>query len=104
MEQGTKPKRKMPIGRRFQPGQSGNPGGRPKDFLSRLLRETTSDEDARTVVETLRSFAKAGKIEHIREFWDRFEGKVPQPQQVGGDPDAPVRVVIEYVNDWRAGE
>lgn len=33
-------KRKMPKGKRFQPGQSGNKGGRPKGF-AKLIRETS---------------------------------------------------------------
>lgn len=35
-----KPKRKPPVGKRFQPGQSGNKGGRPKGF-AKLIRETS---------------------------------------------------------------
>lgn len=52
----AKPRR----GRPFQPGQSGNPGGRPKGDLARLVRERTQD----------------GK--RLVDFWfDVLDNKVP---------------------------
>ncbi len=38
-----------PVGRRFQPGQSGNPSGRPKG-LARRARELSGGDDGETVL------------------------------------------------------
>jgi hypothetical protein len=40
--EGTAKKRRGP-GRPFVPGQSGNPNGRPKDVLAKLMREAESE-------------------------------------------------------------
>ncbi len=40
--------RTMPEGRRFEPGKSGNPSGRPKG-LARKVREVTGDNDGEAI-------------------------------------------------------
>jgi hypothetical protein len=72
---------------RFKPGQSGNPGGRLKDPLTRKLREKLSEEDLDTILGTVIAFAKAGKPEFVHMIWDRIEGKAVARQEQG-DPGA----------------
>jgi hypothetical protein len=72
---------------RWKPGQSGNPGGRPKgkpvtDELRRLMEEQPpNDPDgrsyARLLAQVLLHAALKGKVDAARELLDRVEGRVP---------------------------
>ena len=59
----------------WQPGESGNPAGRPKSSLTTLLKNT-SPEDNAEIAKIIIAMAKKGDIQHIREYLDRTEGKV----------------------------
>ena len=78
----------------FAPGQSGNPGGRPKtsklfrDALMVELKRTDGDvERIHKVAQRLVENAIAGETAAIKEIADRIDGKVPQG--IGGDDDLP---------------
>ena len=68
------------IGRRFKPGQSGNPKGRPPERpLTALLRETLDANDGeliRSIVLVAVERAVAGDFRYFKEIMDRTEGKV----------------------------
>ncbi len=71
----------------FQPGQSGNPGGRPKskpwaDAIKRAL-DKRSDLDA--IAEKLVDAAASGDLPALRELGDRLDGKPAQAVTVGND-------------------
>lgn len=73
---------KPPVETRFKPGQSGNPGGRPKGVsLTALLREAMEQPDGETTVAqelvnmAIRE-AKAGNFQFFKEVLDRVDGKV----------------------------
>lgn len=77
----------------FKPGQSGNPGGRPKEkrlteALRRKLAEPTADGRlyAEALAECLISLALDGDISAIREIADRTDGKPTQAMELSG-PD-----------------
>ncbi len=78
----------------WQPGKSGNPGGRPKEYreVVRLAREHTEDSIL-TLGRILRS-RKAGALARIRAaeaLLDRGWGRAPQKLTVeGGDPTKPI--------------
>ena len=79
------------VGRPFQPGQSGNPAGRPKtkpfrEALQRALKAAESDSEMLDKV-ALALVAKAyeGDVPAIKEIADRLDGKVTQP--IAGDGD-----------------
>lgn len=106
------------VGKPFEKGKSGNPGGRPKGSVSitTLLRHKLLEADAQTIVDNL--VALATRIPEQREFkktnsdgeeyyyeaydpieaklhqWavdtilERLDGKVTQP--IGGDPARPL--------------
>jgi Family of unknown function (DUF5681) len=73
---------------RFKPGQSGNPGGRPKNKpLTDLYEEILNDPKAIALVR--RSVTKAlsrgsmAMVLPLREMAERVEGKVTQPIEGG---------------------
>lgn len=88
---------KKVIGRPFQPGQSGNPNGRPKskpfkEALQKALKASESNPELLlNVALALVTKAQDGDVAAIREIADRLDGKVTQP--IGGDEDNPLKVV-----------
>ena len=56
----------------WQPGESGNPSGRPPDSVTTLLKL----KDRKKVADKLYELAISGELAAIREYLDRTEGKV----------------------------
>lgn len=84
---------------KFQPGQSGNPGGRPRSQLNALLSEYLRGRDRKDkkereqkLVEKIFELAMAGDMRAAALIWDRMEGKGSEP----ADPIAngPLRFVL----------
>lgn len=77
-EQGENRPPRQPNGQ-FRKGQSGHPGGRPRDrsltaTLRKLLSSATREEICTRVVE----LAKTGDLVAIRLLWDRVDGRPSQ--------------------------
>ena len=65
-------------GRGFLPGQSGNPGGRPKKKpLTEALEVylSANPEEANRIAKAMIDAAKDGSVAHFRELADRLEGR-----------------------------
>ncbi len=85
----AKPKRELPEALRrncFKPGQSGNPGGRPKkltqpleDFLAR--KDKKGRQYAQLLIEAMvkRAIAKSDTL--VKEIFDRVEGHVASAEE-----------------------
>ncbi|KKN64744.1 hypothetical protein LCGC14_0488760 [marine sediment metagenome] len=69
---------------RWKPGESGNPNGRPKNSVTAMLKNA-SEEDRKAIADKVIELAKEGKIEAIREYIDRTDGKVPSELKVEGE-------------------
>jgi hypothetical protein len=85
------------IGRPFQPGQSGNPAGRPKskpfrEALDRAIKAASNDPDSKLTLDSIAAalLAKAstGDVPAIKELAERYDGKVAQAV-IGGDEEDP---------------
>ena len=77
----------------WKPGQSGNPGGRPRDLLTREYRQLlgelvpgdpTKRTFARLIAEAIAREAVKGKWQAAIEIADRTEGKAMHGLQVSG--------------------
>jgi hypothetical protein len=70
--------------RPWKPGESGNRGGHSKQrrmasALNVYLELSGETED---IIKALIKGAKDGSIQHIREVFDRVDGKLPTPVEV----------------------
>lgn len=84
----------------FQPGKSGNPGGRPKSkpFKEALLMEALSAERGEKCVAkkgslrwNARRLLEMGEVPAIKEIADRLDGKVTQG--ISGPNGGPIQTV-----------
>jgi hypothetical protein len=85
---------------KFVPGQSGNPGGRPKSaYLSELARAQT-DACIETLVK-LRDNARtpaAARIAAVKELLDRGYGKARHDVTLGSDDERATELVVRWVD------
>ena len=80
----------------WKPGQSGNPGGRPKgrlidEALEELLLENDS-ELALAIAKKLLSRAKSGEVKAIQLVVERVQGKPKRQIELSGPDGGPLDI------------
>ena len=80
---------------KFKPGQSGNPGGRPKVVgeLQELARRHSPEVIEELARLALRAKSETARISAARELLDRGFGRARQSMEVGIEPDDPIRAL-----------
>jgi len=87
--------------RPFQPGESGNPGGRPKgkSITAELRKLIDSGTNAEDMAKVLYNIAKTGgkaQVNALKELLDRTDGRVPETHKV--ETDVPISIVFKKVD------
>lgn len=83
----------------FKPGQSGNPGGRPKGFneLVEIARAATPKAMKELVRLSEHGKTEAIKLKAIEMLLDRGWGKPQQVVEHGGTDGGPVLIEVTFV-------
>lgn len=83
----------------FKPGQSGNPGGRPKQTpIADALRVALSDpSELEKFISAVLKKAKKGDVKAFQAVSDRIEGKPAQALNLGGADGGPIVFRLERI-------
>ena len=99
-KQTEKRERQLANLRKFQPGKSGNPGGRPKTakpFLTAIIEHIEKHpEDVTAAIKTAFQQARRGSVPHLRELADRVDGPVKQQVEHTGENGGPIEHTIRF--------
>ena len=89
--------------RPWKPGQSGNPGGRPKRDLAAEIARAIFEQDSEAITRTFAAELKKGNARVFAALADRAYGKPRQQIEQVGEDGGPIQstVVVCFV---RTGE
>jgi hypothetical protein len=84
----------------WKPGQSGNPGGRPKRDLAAEIARAIFEQDAEAITRAFAAELKKGNAKLFTALADRAYGKPRQQIEFAGEDGGPVqtRVVVQFVS------
>lgn len=85
----------------FVRGQSGNPGGRPRDPLLHALRKKLTAKQAGALMDVLVKQALSGDMKSMEMIWDRVAGKPIAREEQGrpGDFSRGFEIRLVHVSD-----
>ncbi len=76
-----------------------NNGGKAKPWSDVIRRVAMRDpKRLNRIAETLLRLAEEGDLAAMREFGDRFEGKIPTPAEISGAGGQPIKLVISALD------
>ena len=86
----------------FKPGQSGNPGGRPKklpitEIYNELLEEGVTKSDIKKAMRALIKGKSQASVQALKEMADRVEGKPTERLELTGADGEPLQLTIKMV-------
>ncbi|MBR0560060.1 DUF5681 domain-containing protein [Neokomagataea anthophila] len=96
---GAKP-RKMPVGRPFKKGQSGNPGGLPKNMrevIALARSHTTTAIEALAEIAGNKTAPESARVSAANSLLDRAWGKPKDTVEIQGQDGAPLGLVVTMV-------
>lgn len=83
----------------WKPGQSGNPGGRPKRDLAAEIARAIFEQDSDAITRALTAELKKGNAKVFAALADRAYGKPRQQIEFAGEDGGPIQtnIVIHFV-------
>jgi hypothetical protein len=75
------------LGRKFQPGQSGNPGGRPKRDLSAEIAQAIFEKNPEAIYQAMLKAIKKGNPKVFSLLADRAYGKAKELVELSANDD-----------------
>jgi ATP-dependent exoDNAse (exonuclease V) alpha subunit len=94
------------------PGVKGKSGGKRANAgrksraeemgLAALLDKCWTADDREKCIEKLAALANAGDIDAVKLLMAYTFGKPKEQVEVSGSESAPFKLIVQYVNDWRA--
>ncbi|MGA3080750.1 MAG: DUF5681 domain-containing protein [Terracidiphilus sp.] len=85
----------------WKPGQSGNPGGRPKRDLAAEIARAIFEQDSEAITRAFAAGLKKGDAKMFTALADRAYGKPRQQVEWTGEDGGPVQtsVVVHFVRN-----
>jgi hypothetical protein len=93
----------------WKPGQSGNPGGRPKRDLAAEIARAIFEQDSQVITRALSAELQKANAKVFAALADRAYGKPRQQVEWTGEDGGPAQttIVVQFVetgNKWRSDE
>lgn len=84
----------------WQPGQSGNPEGRPKNDLAREIAQAVFTQNAELIYAAMAKAILSGSPYAFKELAERGFGKLKEIKELSGPEGGPIQasIAVRFVN------